>query len=735
MSITFLGINERLSSLARIGPDWKRRLILCLPFFLLAACAQSPSAAPLPTRIPVWPTAAPVQPAPASAPAVSASTGDGALGLGGEGQETASAQVDLYAVQAPEFPDGLEWLNSDRSLSLAELRGKIVLLDFWTYGCINCFQNFPFLKRLEEQYPDELVVIGVHSAKFAGEGRTENIRQVLQRYDIQHPVINDANRIVWYAWNVRAWPTLVLVDPNGAIASVHVGEGFYGPFNSLIRQLIQSFDQRGRLDRSPLPAAQTVTAQLPTVLSFPGKVLADAPGKRLFIADTNHNRIVIADASSGQVQALIGSGVRGFADGDSSTAAFAWPQGLALSPDGDTLYVADTGNHAIRAVHLPSRAVRTLAGTGAQSVAYPPQPGRGTDAPLASPWDIALDGENLYIAMTGSHQIWRLHLPSGEIVPFAGTGEEGIRDGPADRAALAQPSGLALPGDGWLYFVDSESSTVRRVSLPAQPEETPVVETVAGPVWDLFTFGVADGVGRDVRFQHPLGIAADPAAGLLYIADTYNNRIRRVDPASGRTDTFLGSDGGWQDGADPLFDEPGGLALAGGRLFVADTNNHSIRVVDLADGTTETVVLKNIQQFTPGADSSAYAGNILQLPPVQVGAGPGRIALGVAVPDGYKLNELAPFSLRWQADGPAVSLPEEAEISVANPAFPLAVEATFAVGQARLLGDVAIVYCQAITQDICLFDEVRLELPVQVAETGPSAIDLTYEVALPPGLP
>jgi thiol-disulfide isomerase/thioredoxin len=117
-------------------------------------------------------------------------------------------------VRAPEFPAGMQWLNTATPLRLADLRGKIVLLDFWTYCCINCMHIIPELTALERKYPNELVVIGVHSAKFHNEGDSENIRQAILRYEIQHPVVNDRDFRIWRSYAVRAWPTLMVIKPS-----------------------------------------------------------------------------------------------------------------------------------------------------------------------------------------------------------------------------------------------------------------------------------------------------------------------------------------------------------------------------------------------------------------------------------------------------------------------------------------------------------------------------------------
>jgi DNA-binding beta-propeller fold protein YncE len=486
---------------------------------------------------------------------------------------------------APEFPP-LDWLNTDRPLRMADLRGKVVVLDFWTYGCINCQHVIPDLKRLEARYADELVVIGVHAAKFEHEGDTENIRQIVLRYELEHPVVNDRDFAVWRTYGVRAWPTLVVIDPAGNIAGVQSGEGIYELFDQVIGSLVAEFDAKGQIDRTPLGLKLEREGLPETALSFPGKVLADAEGKRLFVADSNHNRIVVADLETYEVLQAVGGLESGFADGDFAAARFYRPQGMALSADGRTLYVADTENHAIRAVELVDETVRTIAGTGQQTRAYPGREGRGTDVALNSPWDLELVGDDLYVAMAGSHQLWRMDLSSGVIGPWAGSGREGINGGPLASASLAQPSGLTTDGER-IYFADSEASAIRAADLGPDGRVRRIVGT------GLFDFGDVDGVGDEVRLQHPLGVVYNPSDGLLYVADTYNGKIKTVDLETRRAQTFVGGDeDGWRDGTDPLFYEPGGLDLAGGRLYVADTNNHAVRVVDLATRETATVTFQ-----------------------------------------------------------------------------------------------------------------------------------------------
>jgi len=484
---------------------------------------------------------------------------------------------------APEFP-ALDWLNTDRPLRMDDLRGKVVVLDFWTYGCINCQHVIPDLKRLEEKYARELVVIGVHSAKFEHEGDTDNIRRIILRYELEHPVVNDKDFAVWRTYGVQAWPTLVVVDPAGNIVGQRSGEGIYETFDEVIGSLVAEFDARGQIDRTPLAFKLEKEMVPETVLSFPGKVLADAQGGRLFVADSNHNRIVIADLETYRVLRVVGGPESGFADGDFASARFFRPQGMALRTDGAVLYVADTENHAIRAVDLGGETVETVAGTGRQTRTYPGIGGPGTAVALNSPWDLEMVGGYLYVAMAGSHQLWRMDLASGVIEPWAGSGREGISGGPLASATLAQPSGLTADGE-WVYFADSEASAIRAAGLEAGGGK---VRRIVGT--GLFDFGDVDGVGDWARLQHPLGVGYNPGDGLLYVADTYNSKIKAVDPETREARTLLGG-----DGADPLLYEPGGLDVAGGRLYVADTNNHAVRVVELDTLETSTVTLQDVE--------------------------------------------------------------------------------------------------------------------------------------------
>jgi hypothetical protein len=436
--------------------------------------------------------------------------------------------------------------------------------------------TFPQLRKIEQRYGDTVIVVGVHSPKFPAERETANLREAVLRYRIEHPIVNDRDFAVWNQFGGRAWPTLMFVDPQGRVIGKHEGELPFEQFDPLVEGMLKEFEERGILNPGAARIELEQIREPAHTLKFPGKVLAT--DSALYIADTNHHRIV-ETRLDGSIQRSYGSGEPGLVDGPAEHAAFQQPQGMAISST--TLYVADTENHAIRSIDLESGVTTTVAGTGEQALgAGAGGPGRAT--PLSSPWDLALDGRILYVAMAGTHQIWTLDLETGMVAPFAGTGREGLLDGPAEQAWFAQSSGLALAG-GHLYVADSEVSAVRDIDLRSK-----TVTTIVGE--DLFVFGDQDGEGDAVRLQHPLGITARD--GVLFLADSYNNKIKRVDPRRRAVATWLGSGAAGRadgQGTAARFREPGGVCAGSNGLYIADTNNHRIAVADWATGKVHTL--------------------------------------------------------------------------------------------------------------------------------------------------
>jgi thiol-disulfide isomerase/thioredoxin len=639
-------------------------------------------------------------------------------------------------VRAPEIKGGRGWLNTDKPLSLAALKGKVVLLDFWTYGCINCIHIIPDLKRLEHKYPNQLVVIGVHSAKFENEKDTENIRRIILRYEIEHPVYNDAEFTVWRSYAVNAWPTQVLIDPAGYVIGGVSGEGNYDVIDQTVEKAVADFRKRGELNEEPLRLTleRAKVGALP--LAFPGKVLADAKSDRLFIADSDHNRIVITKLD-GTLLETVGTGERGAADGSFAAASLYRPQGMAL--DGESLYVADTENHLLRRIDLKARTVQTVAGTGRQSHDYF-KVGPGLEVGLNSPWDLQLVGRTLYIAMAGPHQIWQFDLDKNVISTLAGSGREARLDGDLLTAGFAQPSGITSDGR-LLYTADSEANIIRAIDLNKR-----IVRTLAGG--DLFEFGDEDGFGDEVRLQHPLGIVA--LGDKLLIADTYNHKIKELDPQSGSVRSFAGTGKpGQADGAVSSFYEPGGLSVANGKLYIADTNNHAVRVVDLKTKQTSTLRITGLEP--PAAVTAAATGTEdggpnaeeVSLPPQKLRANSeGNLTINVALPPGYHFNPMAPQRYRvyvesgteriglQSASSAKGSSPREREVKGSGKklSFPLRLPfKTYEPGTAELRVQLTVVYCREDNTGTCQIKTLVWRTPAVISSDEGIATELRVE--------
>ena len=506
-----------------------------------------------------------------------------------ENSDMPDIELPNSRVKAPEFPEDFAWVNTDRPLHLnLELSGRVVVLDFWTYCCINCMHVLPDLAYIEDKYQDDPVaVIGVHSAKFDNESDRANIETACYRYNIEHPVIVDENHRIWSEYGVRAWPTLMVIDPEGRVVGSLSGEGNRAILDATISALLKEGREKGTLAPGPPEFKRKGRVPSASGLAFPGKVLADPDGNWLFISDSNHNRIIITKPD-GNVVSIAGSGKRGQTDGSFMQAEFNQPQGMAYDNENNLLYVADTENHLIRKLDLNTKTVTTISGTGEQ-IYDRSGGGIGTDQGLNSPWDLALKEDILYIAMAGPHQIWTLDLKTNVARAWVGSGIENIVDGTGtSTAALAQPSGLVIQDD-WLYFADSEVSAVRRANL-----KTRKVETLIGT--GLFNFGDRVGAFSKSLLQHPLGVAAHN--GIILVADTYNHRIKRLDlneetsyQLAGTGNTSLAEETQQQ----PSLYEPGGLSVAGDILYIADTNHDRVIRYDLVSGEWSSLELTGLR--------------------------------------------------------------------------------------------------------------------------------------------
>lgn len=574
----------------------------------------------------------------------------------------------------------------------------------------------PVLGALEERRKDDpVVVIGVHSAKFTAEGDAARIAEAMARHGVRHPVVVDEGHRIWRAYAVRSWPTLVLVRPDGTIGAMAAGEADLSPLDAAVGRLLDEARRDGTLARERL-ALDAVPPIVPGPLCFPSRVIA-LPGERLAVSDAGHHRVLVLDPE-GRAEAVVGSGEPGLSDGPPEAARFRHPQGLAWDADTGLLFVADTGNHALREVSLERRRVRTIAGTGALGRGIPRGALPATELPLRSPWDVAVAGDFLLVAMAGTHQVWALDRAEETIRVIAGSGREAIDDGLFATATFAQPSGLALAGPR-LYVADSETSAVRSLDLVRGE-----VRTLVGT--GLFDFGDADGPRGQALLQHPQAVSHGPA-GLL-VADTYNGKIRSVDEETGEVRTVFAGDG------ETTLREPSGLCqLPDGRIVVADTNHH--RLVEIAPGGAARVLPVAVAAPSPAGstDAPTDGAQTRWLPRAVVGAGDLTLRLRLEPAPGFDLAEGSRVSVVLFAEGPLVAPAGDVgfEVRGSRRAVPVRVT-THGTGEATL--DVAIdaVVCGHGATEACWPVEGRWRLPVTVGGGGP-VVDLTLRLPAPHG--
>ncbi|MFC9129842.1 NHL domain-containing thioredoxin family protein [Streptomyces sp. NPDC057099] len=486
-------------------------------------------------------------------------------------------------VRAPELIGKGGWINTgDKELSLAELRGRVVIVDFWTFCCVNCLHVLDELRELEEKHRDTVVVIGVHSPKFVHEAEHQAVVDAVERYGVEHPVLDDPELSTWKQYAVRAWPTLVVIDPEGYVVAQHAGEGHVHAIERLVEELETEHAAKGTLRRGDGP--YVAPEPEPTALRFPGKAVPLPSGNYLVSDTTRHQLVELAEDGESVVR-RIGSGARGFADGGEGTAAFNEPQGIALLDDGSVV-VADTVNHALRRLDLTTGEVTTLAGTGRQWWQGSPTSGPAREVDLSSPWDVAWWQEKIWIAMAGVHQLWVYDPADATVAVAAGTTNEGLVDGPGGEAWFAQPSGLAATPER-LWLADSETSALRWV----EPDGS--VHTAVGT--GLFDFGHRDGAAEQALLQHPLGVTALPD-GSVAVCDTYNHALRRYDPATGEV-TTLATD----------LREPSDAVLAGDDIVVVESARHRLTRLRLPE---EAVRVPDVAHRTQREATEVTAGRL-----------------------------------------------------------------------------------------------------------------------------
>jgi thiol-disulfide isomerase/thioredoxin len=501
-------------------------------------------------------------------------------------------------------PVGRGWLNTGgKAYSLKDFRGKVLLLDFWTFCCVNCLHVLDELRPVEAEFADVLVTVGVHSPKFEHEADPVALADAVERYEVHHPVLDDPELTTWQAYAVRAWPTLVVIDPEGYVVHVAAGEGHAEALRRVIAEVVAEHESKGTLHRGDGPYVPPPAAD--TVLRFPSKATVTPAGTLLVANTARHNLVEFAPDGETVLRTI--------------EADFREPGGLAVLPAdiatrvGYDVVVADTVNHLLRGVRLADGAVTTVAGTG-QQWRDGETDGPATKIDLSSPWDVTWWAavEGVVIAMAGNHTLGVFDPVAGSIRRLAGTTVEGLQDGLASSAFFAQPSGLAADGDR-LWLADAETSALRWLSSDL------LVHTAVGQ--GLFDFGHRDGPAAAALLQHPLGVAVLPDHSVA-IADTYNGAIRRYDPVGGEV-TTLATD----------LAEPSDVVVVDGEIVVVASAAHRLE-----------------RPIPPGTAARLVAGPAHQVarPPVELAPGEVELSVVFQPPPGQKLDERYGPSTRAQ---------------------------------------------------------------------------------------
>jgi DNA-binding beta-propeller fold protein YncE len=473
---------------------------------------------------------------------------------------------------APDFTGALEWFNVDQPVELSALRGRVVLLDVGTMSSPGYPQSLSGLRQLHNRFRDELVILCVHVPAFPAERRSRHVLKAAGRLQIPFPLVNDSRQELCRMYGITSRPARVLIDREGCLIGTLTGDGKLSRLEQVIAHQLDR--QADTSNRASLPFRLRPVGEPRAELCFPGRLLVARD--RIYLSDAGHHRVLVI-SPGGHVLRQYGGEGEGFIDGEGVSAAFRNPQGMAIADE--FLFVADTGNHALRRINLRTDEVDTLAGNGKPAGQFS---GPGTvpaQASLHSPADVVYLRGRLFISMTGLHQVWSLSLLTNTLEMFSGSGREGLQDGSPDRACFAQPGGITV-NDGRLYVVDATTSAVRCIN----PDDG-YVSTLVGE--GLYSCGNQDGKGRAARLQYPLDIASDTVQGMLWVCDTYNNRIRRIGINSGVVSSILP---GW-----PL-DEPGGLAFDGNTLYIANTNAHEVLRMNPDSGKTE--ALNVIEEYS-----------------------------------------------------------------------------------------------------------------------------------------
>lgn len=528
-----------------------------------------------------------------------------------------------------------KWLNSSRKIESSDLKNRVILLDFWSYACVNCLNMIPEIKKLETEFGNRLTVIGVHSGKFNNEKNDESIKKAIIKNDVSHLVVNDSEFKIWNGFKISSWPTFVLIDAKGRVVKKYDGKISAEDLRKDIKKLISKY--KYRLNNERLPIVLEKNRVVDYILKFPGEIIFAQnfsykninKANVLIIANTGKNKILVTNLN-GNILLEIGSGDVGFDDGDFYSASFNSPRGLLFK--NNNLYIADTSNHALRKINFTDGKVSTLIGNGKRGEVVK-QSDRADKISLSSPFDLAFfpDKNNIVISNSGTNQLLKYNTSSNTVTPFAGNGSKGLINGAYPNNSLAQPSGLSSYGEQ-LYFVDAESSSLRSIS------KSGVVKTLIGN--GLSEFGYKGGKKDEALMQHPVGIIAFDKE--IYIADTHNHAIRRYNIKTGELSTYSGGERGdnINGGKRTQYDEPEAITYFADRFYIVDSNNN--RIVEIAKNNGGAKILNILPaQKLPADYLLEYLPNLETLPSDDVQS-VGNVKLIFNLKKGWKINDEAP---------------------------------------------------------------------------------------------
>ena len=462
----------------------------------------------------------------------------------------------------------LKWINTDLPQTPDQYKGKVCLVLFFTHSSAASMLWIPKLQSIIQENEDAVGILGVHCPKFSHEKDSNALQRAINRHYIRFPVAQDPDFLLWQQLGAEGWPSLVVLDTQGKFVGRFQGVDQLADVQSLVEQLLDAAIAQDTRDFSEIAAVTKPEPEMP--LRFPAGIAVS--DKCMYIADTGHNRILETD-HEGQIKRIFGSGSAGLWDGTRDDAGFNQPQGLCLGDE--RLYVADTGNHSIRQINLFSGAVETLAGNGDFDASVEDHVTNPRDVGLAMPTDVQIAGDKLYITMAASNQIWRYDLGINKLGRFSGTGFFGLQDGPNQSCAFSQPMSVT-ESHKLLFVADANNSAIRVIR-----ESDGASKTIIGK--GPYIWGDGDGGRENALLQYPTAITAVKGSMDVWVADTFNNALRKLDIRQ-KTLTTLS--------IRYRLKEPRALTVHNGEIWVANTNAHDIVRVDTKTGRCRSVLVE-----------------------------------------------------------------------------------------------------------------------------------------------